>query len=117
SWSDGKFDDKAMEELIPYIEEQSVISVMSICNYLCSEVEKLCKKENDALVSPPTGEEMRAGIERFAEFGSMNSIDAIAMGDITKYEAVQMMDYGTWFTKMKMNKVKSEYQKKLQTIL
>lgn len=67
-------------------------------------MEDVCKTESAELKLEPTAEQLKAGIKKLDKYGMMNMIDALAGGDMLKYEAVLMMEYSVAFTKLRMNK-------------
>lgn len=57
-----------------------------------------------------------AGTDEIEAFGELNTIDALANGDITKYEEVLKIDVITCFTKLYLNNRKGEYEKRLYKV-
>ncbi|WP_143014197.1 hypothetical protein [Mucilaginibacter pineti] len=60
--------------------------------------------------------EKRAGIQSFEKFKYINTINSLAGGDITKWDAVMNMPYERILTKLLLNKTEAEYQKKYMEI-
>ncbi|MEN0053638.1 MAG: hypothetical protein AAGC65_08210 [Mucilaginibacter sp.] len=77
--------------------------------YLLSQ---LINEENQLLASAPTAFEKRAGIQAFEKFKYINTVNALASGDITKWDAVMNMPYERVLTKLLLNKTEADYQKR-----
>ncbi|WDF79667.1 hypothetical protein PQ469_06560 [Mucilaginibacter sp. KACC 22773] len=56
--------------------------------------------------------EKRAGIQSFEKFKYINTINALADGDITKWDTILNMPYERVLTKLLLNKTEAEYQKR-----
>ncbi|QEC79062.1 hypothetical protein [Mucilaginibacter ginsenosidivorax] len=56
--------------------------------------------------------EKRAGIQSFEKFKYINTINALADGDITKWDIILNMPYERVLTKLLLNKTEAEYQKR-----
>jgi len=56
--------------------------------------------------------EKRAGIQSFEKFRYINTVNALAGGDITKWELILAMPYERVLTKLLLNKTEAEYQKR-----
>lgn len=54
--------------------------------------------------------------EKMSKFGIYNTIDRLANGDITKYETILDLPYADVFTKMYMDRVKSDLEKDMSNI-
>jgi hypothetical protein len=60
--------------------------------------------------------EKRAGVQSFEKFKYINTVNALAGGDITKWDIVINMPYERVLTKLLLNKTEAEYQKKYREI-
>ncbi|RCH53937.1 hypothetical protein DJ568_15470 [Mucilaginibacter hurinus] len=60
---------------------------------------------------------MQAGIESLDVFGALNTVDALADGDIMKWESICQMRYEKVYVKLLLNKAKAEYQEKYTDIM
>lgn len=115
--SGRKFDyDKAME-LLPEIEKLKLCDVYCIADYLFKQLKVVLEMEKKELSVPPTSEQIRAGINMFDVFGVNNTIDALAGGDILKYEKVLKLNYNTVFLKLKRTKLEGKYRKNYEKIM
>lgn len=81
--------------------------------WLKDEMEHWAKMESDYLSSEPSADMLGAGINELDKFGINNVIDSLAGGDITKYEQIEAMSYGTIFDKQWKSSVENSIQKKL----
>lgn len=61
--------------------------------------------------------EKKAGIQTFEKFKYVNTINALAGGDITKWDTILNMPYERVLTKLLLNKTEAEYQKRYNEIL
>lgn len=75
------------------------------------------KREAEQLNKPPTSDQISAGINMFNEFGVVNTIDALAGGDVLKYDAVLKKDYNTIFLKLKKSKVQQIFEENYTEVL
>jgi hypothetical protein len=64
-----------------------------------------------------TPEEKQAGIDKLNVLGSINIIDALAQGDVLKYEQVLKLNYNVAFVKLYKNKLESDYRERLKKVL
>lgn len=108
---------------IKTVNKFTIVDFYSIINSITADLISIGNMEQNELSdedSDPVFEMVRAG-ERMAKFGSLNIIDSLAGGDITKWSEIEKMPYMTVFTKLKMNKELAainkavlEYQRKKQ---
>lgn len=77
----------------------------------------VCKMEADTLNKPPSNEQVAAGINMYNEFGVMNTIRALAKGDVLKVDEVLQRDYNTVYLWLKMAKVDSQYTDNYNAVL
>ena len=78
---------------------------------------QLIEAENRLLSSAPTPLERKAGIQSFEKFKYINTVNSLAGGDITKWDAVLNMPYERVLTKLLLNKTEAEYQKRYSELL
>jgi hypothetical protein len=78
---------------------------------------KLIEAENRLLSAPASALEKKAGIRAFEKFKYINTVNALAGGDITKWDAVLNMPYERVLTKLLLNKTESEYQKRYSELI
>lgn len=81
------------------------------------ELSKLIETENRLLASVATALEKRAGIQAFEKFKYINTVNSLAGGDITKWNAILAMPYERILTKLLLNKTEAEYQKRYSEII
>jgi hypothetical protein len=61
--------------------------------------------------------EKKAGIQAFEKFKYVNTINALAGGDLTRWDTILNMPYERILTKLLLNKTEAEYQKRYSDIL
>ena len=65
----------------------------------------------------PKAKEVQAGIDNFNRYGSFNSINALASGDLLRWVSIMNMPYSWVYTKMLMNKTEGEYKENLAELM
>ena len=63
---------------------------------------------------PPEPEMVAAGINELDELGDTNLIDALAKGDILKWEQVKDLPYEKIFDKQRKSTIESKIERKLR---
>lgn len=86
--------------------------VFAFHNFVTVQIYKVDELE-EKLSYEPDIDQVNAGIENFNQFGYFATVDRLADGDVTKYDAVGAIDYATVYAKLLLNKVDSEYSKRL----
>ena len=61
--------------------------------------------------------EKKAGIQAFEKFKYINTVNALAGGDITKWGDVLAMPYDRVLTKLLLNKTEAEYHRRYSELL
>jgi hypothetical protein len=61
--------------------------------------------------------ERKAGIQAFEKFKYINTVNALAGGDVTKWADVLNLPYDRVLTKLLLNKTEAEYQRKYNELL
>ncbi|MES2807042.1 MAG: hypothetical protein V4619_00355 [Bacteroidota bacterium] len=61
--------------------------------------------------------EQKAGIQSFQKFKYINTVNALAGGDITKWNEILNMPYDRVLTKLLLNKTEADYQKRYSDLL
>jgi hypothetical protein len=111
------FKEKDVKISLEDINREEPQNVLCFIFWLLDSQEEINQLESEQLQSLPDAEMTNAGIENFNQFGIINTIDALAGGDILKWKKVIKMSYIDVFTKLKKNKVESEYNKSYSKIL
>jgi len=86
--------------------------VFAFHNFVVIQIDKVNELELK-LVYEPDADQEKAGIEQYDQFSYFATIDRLADGDVTKYDIVGAVDYATIYTKLLLNKLDGEYQKRL----
>ena len=85
--------------------------------FFFEQTEKFERLEAKEFPSDPDPDHVEAGIESLTKFGPINILESLSNGDVTKWESIKGIDLGTIFTKLRLNRDKSEFQRKLAEIL
>lgn len=114
---DGKFDPKRFDELRGSFEQLNLVDLYSTSRGYLLQFNKIMEAEANKLYTEPDDDKVRAGIDMFEEYDVMNTIKALAKGDILKYEAVLEVEYQVAFIHMAMNKTQAKFEKNYREIL
>ena len=85
-------------------------------NFIIEGLVKIEKLE-ERLKYEPSIQELSAGIEEFNQFGIFVTIDRLAVGDPLRYDAITKLPYNIIFSKLLLNLVDANFQKKYQEII
>lgn len=91
--------------------------IVSFLLWIRDQQEFISQIEQNYLQSDPEPEMMAAGIHQLNEFGDMVTIDALAKGDILKYDEIKALPYYKVYEKLKLDKVNRDIEKRYQKIL
>jgi hypothetical protein len=61
--------------------------------------------------------EKRAGIDTFAAFGYLNTVNSLAGGNLLHWDAILLMPYTKVYTKLLLNKTETVYTKKYEELI
>lgn len=114
---DDKFNPQRFDALRPSLEKLNLVDLYSTSRHYLLQFNKILEDEQYKLYSEPDHEKKRAGIDNFNEYGVMNTIKALAKGDILKYDAVLEIEYQVAFIHMAMNKTQMDFDKEYSAIL
>jgi hypothetical protein len=89
--------------------------VFKFYNFITEGIKRVNELEKQ-LSYEPDAKEAAAGIEDYNQFGWFVTLDRLAGGDMLKYDQVGKQKYCDVFAKLKLNKVDSEYNKRLMKI-
>ena len=81
------------------------------------ELSKLAAQEADTLAAPATPLEKRAGIDTFAAFGYLNTVNSLASGNLLHWDAILLMPYTKVYTKLLLNKTEANYTKRYEELV
>ena len=108
-----EFTGKKQEE----IEKLLAINFFYQIKWILGELEKLSLKEISNLSVQLTPEEIEAGFEDMNKFGYKATTDALALGNVLKWDEIEAEPYHKIFTKLLIQKTKAEIDKKYSKIL
>jgi len=101
-----------------YFDENKILAeALPIANKIINQFFECKKWESEHLGFKPTNEQVRAGIDKFDQFGRQNTIDMLANGDVLKYDSVLALDVNTVFAKLKRIKIENDFQRNYQKIM
>lgn len=101
---DAKFND--VKKLDNYVKLRFYL-------WIQDQYAKINELEKQYLVTPPDAKLQAAGIKDLDILGDTNLIDALANGDVLKWEAVSMLPYATIFDKQLKMTIEARIAKKL----
>lgn len=118
TWS-GFFEqlEKLLKISFDKLTDKSLFELYQTRLYCVEEIEKINKTESESLGHSPTPEESAAGLERFAEYKAFIQYDALAAGDLTRFEEIEKLPYSLCFTKLKLEADRDQYDRDYTTIL
>jgi len=61
--------------------------------------------------------EQRAGIAAFEPFRYIDTVNALAGGDVSRWDAIMALPYDRVLTKLLLNKTEAAYQKRYSELL
>lgn len=99
------------------IKKFTIAEIIVFWKWLSKELEFIFNLETNYLSSEPEPEMLAAGINKLNEFGAIATIDQLANGDILKHAQIEKLPYLTVYQKLKLDKAKSEIQKKYTKII
>lgn len=92
------------------------VEIIPFILWAYDEFQNIQKLEKEYLSSSPDPDLINAGIERLNELGETNLIDALANGDILKWEKIKALPYHKVFDKQRKMKLEADIQKDLARI-
>ena len=98
-------------------ESIGIVDAHLLAAYYIGQLGEILETEKNTLDRKPTGEQRRAGIERFNKYGMFNIVDALAKGDVLKWEQVLELDYNTVYLKLLKEKDESIFQEAYTKIM
>ena len=81
------------------------------------QLKEIIETESKELSIEPTREQRLAGVSMYDEFGIMNTIRAVAQGNILNFDKVLEIEYNVVFIYLKMAKTDSIFQTNYQKVL
>jgi len=110
----SKFNPEELESLIAEFEKESFFKIYSVAKNFIRQFNELIEYELKLLSEKPSPEQIKAGVNMFNQLGDFNSIDALASGDVLKYEALLEVDYSTILNKLYKNKLERIFNARLR---
>ena len=111
------FDINKINELNNVFDEIFLVSLYATAMFYILQLKNILELESETLSTQPTAEQRHAGIDMFNDFGVMNTIKALAGGDITKYKEVEKIEYNIVYVHMLMNKTQGVFEENYRKIM
>jgi hypothetical protein len=111
------FDINKINELNNVFDEIFLVNLYATAMNYILQLKNIIEIESETLSSQPTQEQKHAGIDMFNDFGVMNTIKALAGGDITKYAEVEKIEYNVVYVHMLMNKTQNVFEENYRKIM
>jgi hypothetical protein len=90
--------------------------VLPFLFYVLDELNTLALLEQEYLASPPDNDLLNAGVKDLDELGVLNVVDALAGGDILKWDDIKALPYFQVFDKLRKNNLDAKIQKRYAAI-
>ena len=71
---------------------------------------------NEVLSQETNNEQELAGVKVFEQFGVFNIVDALAQGDVLRWDAVLQIECATVLIKMKLDQERNKFEQRLQKV-
>lgn len=94
-----------------------IIEVFKMALDIIEQLKEIIETEAKELSVEPTREQKLAGVSMYDEFGIMNTIRAVAQGNILNFDRVLEIEYNVVFIYLKMAKTDSIFQTNYQKVL
>lgn len=94
-----------------------IIEVFEQVMDIMNQFKDMIERENKELSITPTREQILAGCSMYDEFGVMNTIRSVALGNILNFDRVLEIEYNVVFLYLKMSRTDSIYQSNYQKVL
>lgn len=111
------FDINKINELNNVFDEIFLVNLYSTAMNYILQLKNILELESETLSTQPTAEQRHAGIDMFNDFGVMNTIKALAGGDITKYKEVEKIEYNVVYVHMLMNKTQAVFEENYRKVM
>jgi hypothetical protein len=95
----------------------SLIEVYGKALNIINQLTQILEREKENLEVKPTIEQVQAGVDMFDKFGVMNTVKALALGNILNYEKILKLDYNTVYLHLLMSKTEHDFQENYRAIL
>lgn len=96
--------------------ETGVYNLREFVEYCTQQIESINTKESLNLGHKPTPDEERAQIGVFSDYKSFPQFDALAQGDVSRFDDIRKIPYNRCFTKLMYDKQRADFDKRLWEI-
>ena len=84
---------------------------------IVEQLQHILKVEEANLTTPPTAEQMRAGIEEFSKLGYFNTIDDLAQGKPWRYDDILNTEYIVIYNRLLKMKISTKFGENYSAIM
>lgn len=99
------------------LQDMPIIEMFEMVLDIIEQLKLIIETEAKELSVEPTREQKLAGSSMYEEFGVMNTIRAVAQGNILNFDKVLEIEYNVVFMYLKMAKTDSIFQTNYQKVL
>lgn len=99
------------------LADMPIIEMFEMVLDIIEQLKEIIETESKELSIEPTREQKLAGVSMYDEFGIMNTIRAVAQGNILNFDKVLEIEYNVVFIYLKMAKTDSIFQTNYQKVL
>lgn len=99
------------------LNDMPIIEMFEMVLDIIEQLKIVIETEAKELSVPPTREQTLAGALMYEEFGVMNTIRAVAQGNILNFDKVLEIEYNVVFIYLKMAKTDTIFQTNYQKVL
>jgi len=99
------------------LQDMPIIEMFEMVLDIIEQLKEIIETEAKELSVEPTREQKLAGVSMYDEFGVMNTIRAVAQGNILNFDRVLEIEYNVVFIYLKMAKTDSIFQTNYQKVL
>ena len=120
--SQGKYDIEKIFTDFTGIQKEEIINQDAIAfasqiNWILDELKKLTEREAENLSSELNPKQIQAGYEKLNRFGYFGTLDALAGGHVWRYNEIEETEYHIIYTKLLLQKTKTEIDIEYNRIL
>lgn len=111
------YDEDRARELIPLIKEVNLLDAYAVSSFFFAQFDEVINNEIKQIPNSDDPKQSQAGIQKLQPFGILSTVDALANGDMLKYDEVMLQRYCDVFAKLKFDYEKSEFQTRYNKVI
>ncbi|HNQ20436.1 MAG TPA: hypothetical protein PKI46_05185 [Bacteroidales bacterium] len=97
--------------------EMKLTEYFPLLNFVINGIEEIIEMEHIRLSSTAKDDLIMAGVELLNQYGDIATIDALAGGDILRWQQIELLPWQIVFTKLCMDKDKAQIQENYLEII